>query len=334
MFQTLYDDLPPMSTEVLALRKKFWDAEGYHLILNSPKNLADVWKKGPLRPFAGLCVAFLVLIREDHQMFCPQIGTRPKCYQVGYAPQKKNHAFGLISIANTGGTSWVGYKDPDHDGFPAGYYYSCFYFINQNTLHGFINNIHLPSDNANPYEVNKASEDILFGQGGYHEAENLEIHWVVWSSVDNKSSNPSLLDKLFAPDDHGEYDYEAATLFHGTNGCVITIVTKFQQNTHAGKRASASYKCIHFGLGKPGHQYYKRANFPECNDTSAVYTFRLNIMETNVVIFWKSIMREVETSPFSKGTSTEGVYFMMNNVKPIRVYVETMGDILDWPQNP
>ncbi|XP_054922848.2 uncharacterized protein [Dermacentor andersoni] len=242
MFQTLYDDLPPMSTEVLALRKKFWDAEGYHLILNSPKNLADVWKKGPLRPFAGLCVAFLVLIREDHQMFCPQIGTRPKCYQVGYAPQKKNHAFGLISIANTGGTSWVGYKDPDHDGFPAGYYYSCFYFINQNTLHGFINNIHLPSDNANPYEVNKASEDILFGQGGYHEAENLEIHWVVWSSVDNKSSNPSLLDKLFAPDDHGEYDYEAATLFHGTNGCVITIVTKFQQNTHAGKRASASYK--------------------------------------------------------------------------------------------
>lgn len=32
-------------------------------------------------------------------------------------------------------------------------------------------------------------------------------------------------------------------------------------------------------------------------------------------------MREVETAPFSKGTSTEGVYFMMNNVKPIRVYV-------------
>ncbi|XP_070394425.1 uncharacterized protein [Dermacentor albipictus] len=329
MFQTLYDDLPPMSTEVLALRKKFWDAEGYHLILNAPKNLANVEKKGPLAPFAGLCVAFLVLIREDHKMFCPQIGKRPHCYQVGYAPQRKNRAFGLISIANTGGYNWVGYKDPDHPGFPAGYYYSCFYFINHNTLHGFINNLYLKSDNANPYEVNKASADILFGEGGYHEAENLEIHWVVWSSVENRSSNPNLLDKLFVPYMWGEYHYQWMDIFHGRNGCVITIVTKFQQNTQPDRRISASCNCVHLGVGLQSESTYKVLNFPECNDPSAVYTFRLNIMERTAVAFWKSIVREMSNGPFASGTSKGSVYFVMNNVKPIRVYIETMGEIFE-----
>ncbi|XP_072144966.1 uncharacterized protein [Dermacentor andersoni] len=266
-------------------------------------------------------------------MFCPQVGVRPNCYQVGYAPLTSKDRFGLISIANTGGTTWVGYEEPDHPGFPAGYYYSLFYFKNHNTLHGFINNLHLASDNANPYDVNTASADILFGQAGFHEAQNLEVHWVVWSSINNRSSNPSLLDQLFVTDKHGEYTYHTADILHGRTGSVITIVTRFQPNTHPDKRDSASCNCVHFGVGQSSEQSYSAVNFPECNDTSAVYTFRLNVMENTVVVFWKSTMREMQSAPFRKGTSIEGVYFLMNNVKPLRFYIETMGDILDWPRN-
>ncbi|KAH6928721.1 hypothetical protein HPB50_018772 [Hyalomma asiaticum] len=133
-----------------------------------------------------------------------QIGDRPNAYQVGWAPDKGR--FGLMSIANTGGQTWVGYEDPNHPGFSAGYYYVFFYFKDSMTLHGFINNLHIASDNANPYEVNWASAYILFGQPGYHDAETLEVHWVAWNSIQEKGLNPSrtLKDKLFVRDPNGK----------------------------------------------------------------------------------------------------------------------------------
>ncbi|XP_070378169.1 uncharacterized protein [Dermacentor albipictus] len=238
MFQTLYDDLPPMSTEVLALRKQFWEAEGEHLIFNVPFRGEGIKKKGRVRPFTGLCISFLLLLRKDHEIFCPQIGDYPKAYQVGWSPDQE---FGLYSIARKS-DHWVGYRDPSHPGFPAGYYYVCFYFVRHDTLHGYINNLHVKSDNANPYEVKEVSNTILFGQTNWHKVETLEIHWVAWSSAHNKSSNPSLLDQLFVPDQYGEYHYQHYDIFHVRTGSVITVLTKFQQNTNPKKRDTGFYK--------------------------------------------------------------------------------------------
>ncbi|XP_072145295.1 uncharacterized protein [Dermacentor andersoni] len=319
MFQTLYDDLPPMPTEVLALRKKFWEAEGQHLIFNVPLRGEGITKKAPLKPFAGLCVSFLLLLRKDHELFCPQIGDRPKAYQVGWNPHKD---YGLFSIASTS-TSWVGYMESGHAGFPAGYYYVSFYFVRSDTLHGYINNIHLKSDNANPYEVNQASSNILFGQENWHKVETLEVHWVAWSSAHNSNTSTSALDQLFVQDHLGEYHYQFYDIFHVRSGSVITVVTKYKENTSPDKRKTGFYNAVHFGLGRLGDAHYGELTFNECNDTSAIYTFRLNIMENSGLAFWKSTM--LQSRLFEKGSSTGGVYFVMNNVKPIRVYVETMG---------
>ncbi|XP_070377532.1 uncharacterized protein [Dermacentor albipictus] len=110
------------------------------------------------------------------------------------------------------------------------------------TSPGYINNLHVKSDNANPYEVKEVSNTILFGQTNWHKVETLEIHWVAWSSAHNKSSNPSLLDQLFVPDQYGEYHYQHYDIFHVRTGSVITVLTKFQQNTNPKKRDTGFYK--------------------------------------------------------------------------------------------
>ncbi|XP_075550417.1 uncharacterized protein LOC142584127 [Dermacentor variabilis] len=143
MFQTLYYDLPPMSTEVLALRKELWEAEGIHVIYNVPRFGADIRMKGPMRPFAGLCVAFLLLLREDRQWFAPQLGDKPRAYQIGSG--HNNDGYGLFSITSVGGINWIGYKDVTHRGFDKGYYYTFFYFKNDNTLHETMGHI-FPSE--------------------------------------------------------------------------------------------------------------------------------------------------------------------------------------------
>ncbi|XP_070377533.1 uncharacterized protein [Dermacentor albipictus] len=119
------------------------------------------------------------------------------------------------------------------------------------TSPGYINNLHVKSDNANPYEVKEVSNTILFGQTNWHKVETLEIHWVAWSSAHNKSSNPSLLDQLFVPDQYGEYHYQHYDIFHVRTGSVITVLTKFQQNTNPKKRDTGFYKAsIYLTLAK------------------------------------------------------------------------------------
>lgn len=235
MYQILYEDLPVMSTEVLALRKQLWEAEGYHLIFNVPLWGKNITKTGPLVPFAGLCVSFLVLLRKDYQRFCPQLGDRPYAFQVGYAPNGKVQ--GLIAIENIRDTIWVGYEDPSFRGFPAGYYYVYFYFKDGWTLNGFINNMHLASDNANRYEVSKASANVLFGQDWYHEVETLEVHWVVWDNLQKKGLNPSrsLQDKLFVPDGNNAISSTHKNIFTMRTGTVLTVVTMYRPNTSSNK---------------------------------------------------------------------------------------------------
>ncbi|KAL1486777.1 hypothetical protein MTO96_008761 [Rhipicephalus appendiculatus] len=197
MFQDMYGDLPVMSTEVLALRKKLWDAEGYHLIYNVPRFAAGVKERGPVRPFAGLCIAYLVLCRKDKQQFCPQVGDRPKCYQIGWG--NYSSGYGLFSLTFLYTDTWVGYRDVSHPGLSAGYYYCFFYFETDNTMHGFINNMDLRDDTAHPYNVSEASSTILFGEANWHEVETVEIHWVAWSSPHNRGGPPSqsLIDQVF-----------------------------------------------------------------------------------------------------------------------------------------
>lgn len=238
MFQNMYDDLPVMSTEVLALRKLLWDSEGQHLIFNVPFYGEGVWRTAPVAPFAGLCVAFLLLLREDNQMFAPQIGDRPHAYQVGWG--HGSQGYGLFSITNLGGEKWTGYKDPTHPGFSAGYYYICFYFESYNTLHGFINNMDLESASAHPYDVDYASSNILFGQSGWHEVETLEIHWVAWGSPYNRGSLPSqsIQDQLFVQNKYGEYHYELYNIFEVRTGAVITVTVMYLGSTHPNRRVS------------------------------------------------------------------------------------------------
>ncbi|KAL1486778.1 hypothetical protein MTO96_008762 [Rhipicephalus appendiculatus] len=151
MFQDVYGDLPVMSTEVLALRKKLWESDGYHLIYNGGRHGEGITRIGPVSPYPGLCVAFLLLMTDDNMEFAPQVGDRDvnnAAYQVGWG--HADDGYGLFSIAYISNDNWVGYKDVKHPGFPAGYYYVYFYFETHNMMHGFINNMDLKSPNVPP----------------------------------------------------------------------------------------------------------------------------------------------------------------------------------------
>ncbi|XP_072144959.1 uncharacterized protein [Dermacentor andersoni] len=206
MFQQVTVDLPPMTTEVLALRREVWDTEGIHLIFNVPRQGAGVIETGPLRPFAGLCVAFLIYLEKDQDQFSPTLGRQPHAYMIGWG---NRDSWGLYSVTavnkDSGHKGWLGYKDPQHPGLPAGYYYVYFYFKNSNTLNGWVNNLNLKSDNQHPYDVSKVSTDVGYGRTGWHDALTLETHWVVWGSAHNQGSSPSksLKDQLFPKNDSG-----------------------------------------------------------------------------------------------------------------------------------
>ncbi|KAL1439206.1 hypothetical protein MTO96_001302 [Rhipicephalus appendiculatus] len=123
-----------MSTEVLALRREVWDADGIHLIYNAPWLAAGENKKAPVRPFAGLCVAFLLYLDSDKTEFSPMLGELPKAYSVGWVKQDWG-AYSLTALNLQGGPNgWTGFSNKGHPGFNAGYYYVYFYFKNRNTL--------------------------------------------------------------------------------------------------------------------------------------------------------------------------------------------------------
>ncbi|KAL1416694.1 hypothetical protein MTO96_027591 [Rhipicephalus appendiculatus] len=219
MFQDLYSDLPVMSTEVLALRNELWEADGQHLIFNVPYFGEGQTRTGPVQPFRGLCVAFLLLLRKDNQMFAPQLGCRPHW------------------DTNTS-TEWAGYKDKDHPGFSAGYYYVYFYFEKSDTLHGYVNNLDLADDTVHPYNVNMATNEVLFGQQYWHEVETCEVHWVAWGSPHNRGALPSqsVRDQLFVQNEYGEYHYEYHNIFNFRSGSVITVSAKYEANTNPIRR--------------------------------------------------------------------------------------------------
>ncbi|XP_070395622.1 uncharacterized protein [Dermacentor albipictus] len=206
MFQQVSGDLPPMSTEVLALRRDVWDAEGIHLIFNVPRPATGVVETAPLSPFAGLCVAFLIYLEKDKDQFCPMLGSLPHAYMIGWANKENWGLYSVTAVNKDGGhKGWLGHKDANHPGFAAGYYYVYFYFKNSNTLNGWINNLELNSDDQHPYDVSKVSTNVAYGYSGWHEALTLEAHWVVWGSAHNRGSSPSksLKDQLFPKNDGG-----------------------------------------------------------------------------------------------------------------------------------
>ncbi|XP_070395618.1 uncharacterized protein [Dermacentor albipictus] len=281
--------------------------------------------KGPMRPFAGLCVAFLLLLREDRQWFAPQLGDKPRAYQVGSG--HNNDGYGLFSITSIGGINWIGYKDVNHRGFNKGYYYTFFYFKNDNTLHGFINNLDLQSDDAHPHDVSEASEYILFGQKNWHYVETLEVHWVVWGSPHNKGAAPSrsLKDKLFQADYYGQRNFGDATIFEIYSGTVITIEMKYQKNTNP-KKSAYTGEWICFSIERFGVTKYSCVRFPECKDVSAVYTFRLNIMDMDVAFFCGNMVKYLDYK-LDYSSITHGLHLIVDNAKPLRFYIETMGHI-------
>ncbi|KAL1417532.1 hypothetical protein MTO96_026752 [Rhipicephalus appendiculatus] len=189
----------------------------------------------------------------------------------------------------------------------------------------------LKSDEANPYAVNKVSANILFGEAGFHEVETLEVHWVVWDNVDKKGLNPSrsLRDKLFVPDDKGQYSQEEQDIFRVRSGAVITVVTMYKPNTNPNKWPDVTPEMgLRFGMGMPAMSVFMVADFPECRDPSAVYLFRLNVMERSVLVFHKGYTRRVCYDYYDHSTTTHGLYFVIDNAKPLRILIETMG--YDW----
>lgn len=323
MFQDMYSDLPVMSTEVLALRRQLWDAEGYHLIYNVPRFAAGVVEAGPVRPFAGLCIAYLVLLRKDKQQFCPQVGDRPRCYQIGWGDYSSG--FGLFSITLESTDSWVGYKDTTHPGLNAGYYYCFFYFETYNTLHGFINNMDLRDDTAHPYDVSEASDNILFGQTYWHEVETVEVHWVLWGSPHNSGSqpSPSLMDQLFVKYQYGEYHYQFQNILQVRGGAVITASVMYEANTAPDRRVNGDVG-VYFGLGEYGGTQYEYTYFQSLKDPSTIYVFRINVTHTGAIVYHKSMSQILYTNDMGSNEEVS-LYFVMINVKPLRLFIETMG---------
>lgn len=323
MFQDVYGDLPVMSTEVLALRRQLWDTDGIHLIYNTGLLGEGVTRTGPTKPYAGLCVVFLLLMRNDNMYFAPQVGDRPRAYQVGWGQEVDG--YGLFSIAYISDNNWVGYKDPTHAGFPAGYYYVYFYFETFNTLHGFINNMDLQSSDTNPYNVDEASSTILFGQTGWHKAETLEIHWVVWDRPFNATTSQSLKDHMYSSlmDEYGQLEYAFANIFNVRSGAVITLTAMYEPSTSSKVQIQPDTG-ISIALMQEGDLTYDFHTYETCKDPSAVYVFRINVTASGGIVYHEGIAG-LMWPPLSASTMERPLGLLLINAKPLRAYIEHMG---------
>ncbi|XP_075553469.1 uncharacterized protein LOC142586095 [Dermacentor variabilis] len=152
---------------------------------------------------------------------------------IGWGNRDNWGLYSVTAVNKDGGhKGWLGYKDPNHPGFTAGYYYVYFYFKNSNTLNGWVNNKELNSDDQHPYDVSEVSTSVGYGYSSWHDALTLETHWVVWGSAHNRGSSPSksLKDQLFPKNDSGNISYRYASALHVHTGAVITITGKYEKN--------------------------------------------------------------------------------------------------------
>lgn len=136
MYQTLDEDLPPMSTEILKLRLALMNAEGIHLTYNVPRSADGADRFGPIAPFAGLCIAVLIYLPKEitGSGFHVLIGSDPKHYVIGWNMDKDWGLHSVTYAAGIGG-GYEGKRIKTVKKFPKGYSYLYFYFKNSNTMH-------------------------------------------------------------------------------------------------------------------------------------------------------------------------------------------------------
>lgn len=343
MFQTVDADLPPMSKEMLKLRSELWEAEGMHLIYNVRRRGRSQERTGPLTPFAGLCVAVLMYLPNDNAKFSMELGKMDKKYVIGWV---NDNIWGIYSL--TWAPGWEGYRDVNVKTFPKGYVYIYFYFKNSNTLHGWINdNYDLKDDTAKPYAVSDVGNIIKLGYPAYNDADILEIHWVAWGSSHNRSGGPSraVVDKLFPRTSSGMINFKDYDIFEIRTGTVVTARLKYEKNAKSeedgssglGNKDPASMTTfpgptdlaltIGIGCATCKDPDFQAIAFEKCTDPKEVYTFRVTFSEKGALIHKKDGVSYVEMASYEHETLFVKcrAYLTFNNVKPVHVQVETMG---------
>lgn len=319
MLDSTADDLPPMSTEMLKLRSELWDAEGLHLIYNVPRPATGVARTGPLTPFRGLCVAFLMYLPKDNTRFFQFVGTGDKQYWIGWQPPPH---WGLYSVTKTP-YNWQGKTVGSVRTFPNGYVYLYFYFEKDDTLHGWINDKYdLQDSNVHPYPVGDAGSKITLGGANSKDASTLEIHWVIWASSHNRYGKPSssMVDQLFPKSPDGAVSFQEYDIFEMQAGTVITVRTKYTKCKKPNKKGVG----VLIGCATCNKKDALGYDFKSYNNPEEVYMFRVTITEKGAIIHCKDGVKYQEMNYCDGPNAKCRAYLALECVSPLHIQVETM----------
>lgn len=326
MFQTLDEDLPPMSTEILKLRLALMNAEGIHLTYNVPRSADGADRFGPIAPFAGLCIAVLIYLPKEitGSGFHVLIGSDPKHYVIGWNMDKDWGLHSVTYAAGIGG-GYEGKRIKTVKKFPKGYSYLYFYFKNSNTMHGWINDTHdLGDDTVHPYLVSEVGKRIRVRQFQPEDIKYLEIHWVAWGSSHNLKGAPSstMVDHLFPKTNRGMVDFKDSDVFEMRTGTMVTVRTKYKK-TAGSKKIGV---IIGVGCATCTNKNFTARAFPECTDAKEVYTFRVTLTEKGALIHKNERGVSYNIMPSYDALHVKcRQYLTFDNVKLVHIHVETMG---------
>ncbi|XP_077498398.1 uncharacterized protein LOC144109462 [Amblyomma americanum] len=316
------ENLPArMDVKTLSRRSKLMNAEGYHLIYNRPFVGTDVKRETPIPCFAGLCIAFLVYTRAARERFCPAVGNRE--FSIGYV--YNHHTWGLFSTTWNDGR-WNGYNEKDHNGFPANtYHYVYYYFKDDQTLHGRIDDIDL-ADDSQKRNVAKTHQLIYLGYTSeYHDALNLEVHWVLWNGVDNQRGDPSksLIATLWTKSLSSFNTVKLTNdVFELRTGSVITVFGKYKKSSKGNNRYEIGVMVKNSQSDKQGWAWLSGHN-----DPNRLYVIIITITELGAYVQTYNGLAHVYSQNVhsnSKSIAQCELY----NLQPEKIYVETMGQEL------
>ncbi|XP_077512102.1 uncharacterized protein LOC144123075 [Amblyomma americanum] len=321
MAETYGEDLlRPMSAKNLSLRSELMQLEGVHLIYNIPLSRAGFEHDGPSPPLPGLCIAFLVYMPKAKAMFDIIVaGT----YSIGFNANGLSGLFGNVKEPGDrdGGS---GYNNKKHEGFEANtYHYIYFYFPSKTGFQPCIDDLPLKANY--PVQDLPNSKTIKLGLPGYHEVQILEVHWVPWNGLHNSdgSPSPSIMDAFWnqTRNSSNKVDFTASGLLAIRSGSIITVQAKSIRKQAEKHR----FMAMEGYTSEPTKLPYQTKLRSQDENVVMKWT-RVNVSDSSVFAQFTPGIEFVRTGISSHTKSAVAIRF--DAIEPVRVFVETMGDII------
>ncbi|XP_077498783.1 uncharacterized protein LOC144109893 [Amblyomma americanum] len=271
-----------------------------------------------LRP----ATSWFILRLPAHQ-FLP-VHNRPGwCLQVGSGEQASNKRF---RIGYTGhgdqwgryfigekGNQWNGPNQKNHSGYTGRQYLHVhIHFSGPDKAEGYINDEKL--GDAQSSSLDQLPNQVHFGSAKVQSPTICSIHWTTWTPG-GQTVPQATMEKLFQK---GNFVPLNATIFEARVGTEATVQCKYV-------RTNADKIGLQFAVAPIGTTgLYNVVTVGFLKDPNRTYILRASILEGSYILATET--RAFRVEHYSREVAPQGYFFdLTSNIKPIRVFVDTMG---------